>query len=83
MLAPVPVLVPVRPVYPGFQKFLDHLVSTEGRSKDTTLLRISEGFEPPMFTAYFRWEPIKEAVRRRGRSNRGSSCSNSSWCAKQ
>jgi len=34
--------------------------ATDGRSKDTSILRVAAGFEPPLFTAFFHgWDPSK------------------------
>eukprot|EP00271_Cylindrocystis_brebissonii_P001187 TRINITY_DN11491_c0_g1_i1.p1 TRINITY_DN11491_c0_g1~~TRINITY_DN11491_c0_g1_i1.p1 ORF type:complete len:971 (+),score=225.24 TRINITY_DN11491_c0_g1_i1:170-3082(+) len=44
------------------QQYLDFVVSSEGRSKDTTLVKVNEGNEPPMFTAHFQWDATKSAA---------------------
>jgi len=43
----------------GAVEFVD--TSTDGRSKDTSILRVNAGFEPPLFTAHFHgWDPSKK-----------------------
>lgn len=44
------------------QSYADLVAATEGRSRDTPLLKVLEGFEPPMFTAYFAWDPSNTAA---------------------
>lgn len=52
----------VRPVSVE-QRYVDMVASTEGRSKDTTVVRLAEGNELPMFTGLFgSWHPIKLGV---------------------
>ncbi|CAI5996729.1 unnamed protein product, partial [Closterium sp. NIES-64] len=44
-------------------RYLDRVAATEGRSKDTTVVRVVEGYEPPMFTALFpHWDHAASAT---------------------
>ncbi|CAI7792896.1 unnamed protein product [Closterium sp. NIES-54] len=44
-------------------RYVDRVAATEGRSKDTTVVRVVEGYEPPMFTALFpHWDHAASAA---------------------
>eukprot|EP00475_Leptophrys_vorax_P036482 TRINITY_DN6174_c0_g2_i2.p1 TRINITY_DN6174_c0_g2~~TRINITY_DN6174_c0_g2_i2.p1 ORF type:complete len:648 (+),score=43.93 TRINITY_DN6174_c0_g2_i2:255-1946(+) len=44
-------------------RFLDHLAATEGRSRDTTVVQVVEGYEPPLFTSLFgHWDHAKSGA---------------------
>ncbi|GJP46171.1 hypothetical protein CLOM_g5489 [Closterium sp. NIES-68] len=44
------------------QRYVEHAAGSEGRSRDSTIIRVVEGFEPPMFTCHFAWDPTKTAA---------------------
>ncbi|CAI5517768.1 unnamed protein product, partial [Closterium sp. Naga37s-1] len=44
-------------------RYLDRVAATEGRSTDTTVVRVVEGYEPPMFTVLFpHWDHAASAA---------------------
>ncbi|CAI5942471.1 unnamed protein product, partial [Closterium sp. NIES-64] len=44
------------------QRYVEQVAGSEGRSKEVTIIRVVEGFEPPMFTTHFHWDPTKTAA---------------------
>ncbi|GBG74077.1 hypothetical protein CBR_g17788 [Chara braunii] len=44
------------------QKYLEMVVLTDGRSSDSTIVKVSDGSEPPMFTCHFTWDNTKSAT---------------------
>ncbi|CAI7814362.1 unnamed protein product [Closterium sp. NIES-54] len=44
------------------QRYVEQVAGSEGRSKEVTIIRVVEGFEPPMFTCHFLWDPTKTAA---------------------
>ncbi|CAI5509178.1 unnamed protein product, partial [Closterium sp. Naga37s-1] len=44
------------------QRYVEAVAGSEGRSKEVTIIRVVEGFEPPMFTCHFHWDPTKTAA---------------------
>ncbi|CAI5532025.1 unnamed protein product [Closterium sp. Naga37s-1] len=44
-------------------RYVDRVAATEGRSKDTMVVQVVEGYEPPMFTALFpHWDHAASAA---------------------
>ncbi|CAI5500926.1 unnamed protein product [Closterium sp. Naga37s-1] len=58
---PLP-LPPSLPPLSLWQRYVEQVAGSEGRSKEVTIIRVVEGFEPPMFTTHFQWDPTKTAA---------------------